>query len=62
MTFKINGKSASSKVINLVRVTPDAHEKIKKLADQHKISMQEVVRQMINYSINNMEEIIHEKK
>lgn len=61
MTFKINGKSAASKVINLIRITPDAHEKIKKLADKHKISMQEVVRQMINYSINNMGEITNGK-
>ncbi len=56
-SFKISNAGACDKVLSMLRLTTEDHAIILELSKKHKISMQEVARQMIQFAIENMERL-----
>jgi hypothetical protein len=61
MKFTINGAGSCDKVLTGIRLTSEQHKMIKSMSEDHNISMQEVVRQMVLFAIDSLNDFTHVK-
>lgn len=52
--FKVKKEGLGTDVISNFRVRPEVHERIKCLAENNQIAMADVVRQMIDFALENL--------